>query len=206
MATQARRWALLLLALATLAVSLLACQAPGGGASQGNAGDIVISTPAGAPSATPTAPPFTIGAWPSNTTPNAHDKITIYVICMVQDPTTGGPSKPAVGLRVQVNVHPPINRSYVATTSGDGMAKIRVTFSDPHPGQPVAVDVATTWQGVTYRRQTFFTPGPQAKPSPTSGDKGGTPGPGGAPPTPTPTPGPNPTATPLPEPTGTTGP
>jgi hypothetical protein len=189
MATHRGRWALLLLASLTLAVSLLACQTPGttGPTSNGNTGAIVISTPAsGSVSPTPTFPPFSIGAWPSNTTPNASDSITIYVICQVQDPKTGGPTRPAAGVRVQVNLHGPVNQSYAGRTGSNGIATIRVSFSVSQPGSPVFVDVSAIWQGVTYRRQSFFTPAPQAKPSPTAdghghGGGGGTPGPGTTP-------------------------
>jgi hypothetical protein len=202
----ARWWVSLVLALAMLTLSLAACQVPSTGDSSGNTGAVVVSTAGdGSSAATPTLPPFTIGAWPSNSAPRARDSITIYIICMVQDPATGGASRPARGLRVSVSLRSPINHAYSGTTGRDGVAIVHVKFDDTHPGSPVAVDVATTWQGVTYRGQTFFTPAPQGKSSPTPGDGGATPGPGAPPPTPvtSPTPAQQPTATPMPEPTDT---
>jgi hypothetical protein len=205
----------LLLALATLTLCIGACQAPGSGESIGNTGAIVVSTAvAGTSAATPTLPPFTIGAWPSNATPRARERLTIFIICLVQDPATGGASGPAGELRVHVTVRTPINHASSGTTGSDGIAIVPVTFDDAHPGLPVAVDVVTTWQGITYRGQTFFTPAPQGKSSPTPNDTGATPSPGAAasltasptpPPAPvaSPTPMPNPTATPVPAPTAT---
>ncbi len=184
MATHPTRWALLLLALATLLVALVACQTPtaDGSSSSGNTGAIIISTPVGgSTSPTPAFPPFTIGAWPSNTTPDASDTITIYVICQLQDPTMTTPSKPAAGVKVRVNILDPINQSYTKTTGKDGIATVKFSFKDSRPGSPVTVEVSTTWQGVTYSREIFFTPAPQAKPSPSPGT-GGTPGPGVTPP------------------------
>ena len=90
----ARRWALLLPALAILTVSLLACQVPGQSGSQGNSispTSLIVSPPvAGSASATPTFAPFTIGAWPSNSMPDANDRMVIFIICRVQDPTMIG--------------------------------------------------------------------------------------------------------------------
>jgi hypothetical protein len=195
MATHTRRWALLLLALATLAVSLVACQLPSSDPTPSNStGAIIISTPVGdSASATPVFPPFTIGAWPSDTTPNASDTITIYVICQTQDPSMNTLSKPAVGLRVRVSILDPINQSFTKTTGADGIASVKVSFKDSHPGAPVTVNVSATWKGVNYTRQIYFTPAPQAKPSPSPGGGGGTPGPGVTPP---PTPILPPTASP----------
>ncbi len=221
---QTRLWMPLLLALVTLILSLAACQAPGSSDSiantGANTGAIVVSTAIGGSAAgTPTQAPFSIGAWPSNSTPNPQDTITIYIICLVQDPAAGGVAKPASGLHVRVNLRSPINHAYSGTTGVDGVARVKVKFNDRHPGSPVAVDVATTWQGVTYRGQTYFTPIPNGKSSPTPGDGDATPSPEVATPqvlqgqptppppaAPTPTPRPNPTATPVPQPTDTPAP
>lgn len=185
MATHPKRWALLSMALATLLVALVACEAPGADSTNtGNTGAIIISTPiGGSASATPVFPPFTIGAWPSDTTPDASDTISIYVICQMQDPTMTTPSKPAVGLRVKISVLDPINQTFTKTTGNDGIATAKVTFKISHPGSPVTVNVSTTWKGVNYTRQTFFTPAPEAKPTPSPSPGGGvTPGPGETPP------------------------
>jgi hypothetical protein len=204
MARRTQPWLLLLLALslALLTVSLLACQVPGRSDSW-RQGVLIISTPAdGSASATPSFPPFTIGAWPSNSMPDASDRITIYVICRVQDPTMTKPSTPAIGLQVQVHLLDPINQSYDGTTRSDGIAMVPVTFNDRHPGLTVLVAVATTWHGVIYQSQTSFTPAPQPQPSPSPPSGGGTPSPRpGKTPSPTPRPGPPPTPPPTPAPT-----
>ena len=203
METRARRWALLLPALAILSASLLACQVPGQTAFQGNSLSptslIRSSAAAGSVSATPTVAPFTIGAWPSNAMPDANDRLVIFIICRVQDPTMIGSSAPSAGMKVQVLVRAPINRSYAGTTNGDGMARVPIAFNDAHPGQPVTVDVVATWHDVTYQSQTSFTPAPGGQPQQPSSSG---PPKHGEMPTPTPPPGspPKPTATPPPTP------
>jgi hypothetical protein len=201
MAKHFRRWALLPLALAMLALCLVACHAPGSADTQGKTGGIVVSTAVGgSSSATPTLPPLTIGVWPSTMTPGARDSITIYVICVVQDPARGGPIGPAVGLQVRVRLSGPITQTYTVTTGPEGLAQVRVSFTVAHPGESVTVDVVTTWNGLTYQGQTSFMPGAGGVPSPTP-SPAATP-----PPAPSPTPGPNPTLTLTPAPTATTGP
>ena len=185
METPARRWALLLPALAILTVSLLACQVPSQSAAQGNSispTSLTMSPPAaGSASATPTFAPFTIGAWPSNAMPDANDRMVIYIICRMQDPTMTGPSTPSGGMKVRVRVLAPINRSYSGTTNGDGMASVPIAFTDAHPGPPVTVDVAATWHDMTYQSQTSFTPASGGQPPQPSGSgpprHGGTPTP-----------------------------
>jgi len=180
------------LALALLAVCLVACQAPGSAADQGKktSGNLVLSTAVGgSPSATPTLPPLFISVWTSTMAPGTSDSLTIYVLCMVQDPALGELVGPAVGLPVRLRLSSPINQSYTATTSRDGLAQVRVSFTGVHPGQPVIVEVAATWHGATYRGQTVFMPGAGGAPSPTPS------------PASTPTPASSPTETPEQEPT-----
>ena len=185
MGLQARRFATLLVALSMLSVALVACQAPavsGSGGSSANQG-FALSTPPPA-SPTPTFPPFTIGAWPSNYSPNNPDTITIYVICRTQDQSMKTPAQPPnPGVKVSVLVGAPINQSFTATTGPDGIATVQVAFSDPAPGTPVIVTVTANYNGATYSNQTFFTPGATFTPTPTAGASttpgatpGGTPG------------------------------
>jgi hypothetical protein len=208
MAKHTRRWAPLLLALVLLALCLVACQAPGSADAQGKTGKLLISTAvAGSSSPTPTLPPFTIGVWtspttPTTPTPGARESLTIYVLCIVQDPARGGPIGPAVGLQLGVRLSGPITQSFTATTGRDGLAQVRVSFAAAHPGKPVTVDVVTTWQGVTYQEHTFLMLGAGGVPTPTP-----TPSPAAtSSPATSPTPGPKPTATPAPKPTATTAP
>lgn len=179
MGAQARRFALMVVALGVLAVGLVACQptpiTTTGGTASGNI--LAINTAAANnASPTPTFPPFTIGAWPSNYSPNNPDTITIYVICRVQDPTMQSPAKPpAAGLPVTIFVQGAINQTFTATTGADGIATAQVAFSDPSPGVPVVVQVTANYGGHTYTNDTFFTPGATFTPTPTLGP-GVTPG------------------------------
>jgi hypothetical protein len=191
MATHARRWALLSLALAMLALGLVACQAPDSAAARGKSGNIVVSPAvAGSSSPTPTLSPLTIGVWTSTMTPGARDTITIYVLCMLQDPSRGRLTGPAVGIAIRVRLSDPVNQSFTGTTGRDGLAQVRVSFTDAHPGKPVIVDVVTVWHGMTYQGQTYFLPGAGGVPSPTpSPSPSLTPSPASTlPPTPAPSP------------------
>lgn len=191
MSVHAKRFALLLIAFGIIAVSLVACQTPS--ADTGSSNTILIPTPNSANlTPTPKFPPFTIGAWPSNFSPDLNDSITIYVVCRVQDQTMQGPSHPPPSLTVVISVGSPINQQFTARTGGDGYATQSFSFNDPVPGQPVIVTVSTTYSNATYNAETFFTPGPKAAPSPTSaptppnggGGPGGKPTPPGGPPVP----------------------
>jgi hypothetical protein len=175
MGAQARRFAILLVALSSLSVTLVACQVSG--TSSGSSGDsgatFTFTTPNPKnQSPTPTFPTFTIGAWPSNYTPQALDNITIYVLCRVQNPSMNGPASPPPSLTVTIQVDPPINKTLTGTTDANGLAAIPLSFSDPSPGTPIQVTVYANWQNHTYSNRTFFTPGatytptPKASPSP----------------------------------------
>lgn len=174
--TPARRWALLLpaLALAMLTVSLStlsACQLAGQSAFQGSsrsasAPSLIMSVPhTGSAAATPTGAAFTIGAWPSDSMPGPNKHVVIYVMCRMQDPTMRGPGTPAAGITVQVRVLDPINWSYDGTTKSDGMtmARVPIALHAARLGRPVTVDVAATWHHVTYQSQTSFTPAPGSR-------------------------------------------
>ncbi len=175
-------WATLLLALMTLALSLSACQVPLDSSASANTAAVVVATDvAGSSSATPSVPPFTIGVWTSNSSPQARGTITVYILCMTQDQTTGGPSGPASGIHVRIKVLAPINRTYSGTTAADGTAAVKVKYDDKHSGSPVAVDVTATWHGATYQGQTYFTPAPQGTVSPTPSRTSTTPIPNASP-------------------------
>lgn len=170
MGIHARRFAILLLALSTLSVTLVACQTtgvtPGAG---GNAGSgFTFTTPNAKLSPTPTFPAFTIGAWPSNFSPQALDNITIYVLCRVQNASMTGPAQPPPPLTVTVQVAAPINKVLSGKTDASGLAAIPLSFSDPSPGTPVQVTVFANWGSSTYQNSTFFTPGATYTPTPKS--------------------------------------
>lgn len=188
MSVQARRFALLFITFGVMAISLVACQSPN--SSNQSANNTILIPTQNAQNLTPTPkfPGFTIGAWPSNFSPNLNDTITIYVVCRVQDSSMQGPSQPPpAGLPVTVNVGSPVSQQLSARTTADGYAVVTFSFNDPSPGQPVVVDVTTNYNGAQYKAQTFFTPGPRTQPTPTQGAQS-TPGNGGGNGTPPPHP------------------
>jgi hypothetical protein len=169
---RARRFVTLLAAFAFLSVTLVACQVTGTNSGNNNAsgsGGYTFTTPnAASQSPTPKFPTFTIGAWPSNYSPQPLDNITIYVLCRVQPTNMSGPATAPNGpLTITVQVEAPINQVYHGTTDANGLAAIPVSFSDSKPGTPVQVIVSTQWNGQPYSNSTFFTPGATLKPSPT---------------------------------------
>jgi len=176
MVIHAKQFALLVVAMSFIAVALVGCQVTG--ASSGNSGGntYVISTPnTSSNSPTPTFPPFTVGAWPSDFSPANNASITIYVLCRVQNQAMTGPAQPpSQALSVRIVLGSPIGTTYSGNTDANGLAAIPITFNDTTSGQPVTVDAYVTYNGVTYHAQTFFTPSPSA-PTPTVGPKG-TPG------------------------------
>lgn len=158
-------------ALTILSLALVACSAgvvPNPVANSGSL-NYTFTTPNPAQyTATPTFPPFTIGAWPSNYSPNVNDNITIYVIVRVQDKTMQTPPKPpSTPVTVSVELSGPINASLSGTTSADGIAAVPYVVNDPYVGQPVLVTVTANYQGQTYVATTFFTAGPGTPPTPT---------------------------------------
>lgn len=189
MSVQAKRFALLLAAFGIIAVSLVACQTPNS-ANQGTSNTILIPTQNSSNlTPTPKFPPFTIGAWPSNASPQLNDSVTIYISCRVQDQSMQGPSQPAPGLAINISVGNPVGGTYSARTGPDGYAAVTFSFNDSTPGQPVIVDAWANWNGATYHAQTFFTPGPQAPATPTEQATQGGGGGGGGQGDKTPTPG-----------------
>lgn len=215
MAKQNRPWVPLLLALTMLPLCLVACQAPSSADPRGKAKPIVVSTAVGGnSSAVPTLSPLTIGIWTSNTgsetptpatqTPTAQQtiRITIFILCMLQDSAHGGTIGPATNLQVHVHLTGPVTQSYTGTTDNGGLAQMRATFTDAHPSKPISVNVTTSWHGATYQGQTFLILGDEGTPSPSPSPSVSPTAPTGT--DPTPTTGPDPTATT--EPTATTAP
>jgi hypothetical protein len=172
MRTPARHLALLVTAATMLATSLAACAAAGGGIGPSSNGSnaITFTTPDTSQfTPTPGFPPFTIGAWVSNYSPNISDNITIYVICRVQDQTMQTASHPpSQPVSVSVILSGPINDTLSGTTGADGIAAIPYTVNDPYVGQPVDITANAVWQGQTYSARSFFTAAPGTAPTATS--------------------------------------
>lgn len=152
-----------LLSLAVLAVLLAACSAslvndPGQGQ-----GTIALHTPSLSP--TPTAPPYTIGAFASNPSPRTSDTVTIYVIFHLEQ---NGSSKPVGGASVSLYFHTyggngvdQLNsQAGGKQTADDGWAAFTLTYTNLPNQSPILVDVTVQASGQTYRQNTatFFTP------------------------------------------------
>jgi hypothetical protein len=172
------RITLLITALGALAVGLVACSGlPSVTPVSNGSNSFTFQTPDTAQNTpTPGFPLFTIGAWPSNFSPNMNDTITFYVICRVQDPTMQTPPKPPSSpVHVHLVLDAPVNQSLDGTTGTDGIAAISYVVNDPAAGQPVLVTATADYPGGPWVATTFFTPGIDVVPSPTP--KGGKPNP-----------------------------
>jgi hypothetical protein len=124
---------------------------------------------------TPTAPPYTIGAYASNESPNINDSVTIYVIFHINGKPQGGATV-SISFRyenrggiAQLN-----NQVGAKQTGDDGWAAFPITFTNLPPQQPVIVDPTVTFNGQTYvpiqDKPAFFTPvAPTPSPSTTPG-------------------------------------
>lgn len=166
---QAKRFGLLMIVLCLLGISLVACSAsdsPVAGSSD-NSGINGFKTP-NASLFTPTAtfPPFTIGIWPSNYSPQNNDTVTIYVLCRTHQDMNNPPA-PAAQLSIHVQVYDPINKGADGKTDDTGLAAIPISFSDPLSGRPVRVDATVTYGGKGYLATTYFTPAVTTAPTAT---------------------------------------
>ena len=192
MQREARRLTLLAAALLLAALLLAACSTPSAPLpSSSNGGINVFRTPnPNAASPTPTFPPFTVGAWPSDYSPANNATMTIYVLCKRQPADMSGPSQPMVGVPVDVYIGAPLNQDISQSanpkpvTDSSGLAAVQFDLNDPQSGLPVTVQVSVVLGNQTYHAETCFTPNPTAAPTAT----------------------PNPDATPSGTATGTAGP
>jgi hypothetical protein len=127
---------------------------------------------------TPTAPAYTIGAWPSNPSPHVNDSITIYVIFHVGGRGVGGAtvSLSFYSLNTRGNVTPVAqlnNQVSAQQTTEDGWAAFPLTCTGLSSQTPILVYVSVSYQGQSYEENqaaTFFTPlqgSPTPTPSPT---------------------------------------
>jgi hypothetical protein len=167
MTEQVKRVALVVAALCVVTVALVGCQTSTVPiSSSNNSGINAFSTPnAALRTPTPTFPPFTIGVWPSNYSPDNNETITIYVICRIQDQSMADPPTAAPGLSVQIFVGDPLNQSNTLTTDADGMAAWQLQLHDAPSGVPIQVTATTNYGGTTYSNGTFFTASPLGGPA-----------------------------------------
>ena len=164
-----KRWIIASVTLCLLAIALVACDSsPVPGSSNGNGAVPGFKTPnPGLFTPTPTFPPFTVGAWPSNYSPQKNDTVTIYVLCRIQDATMNHPSQPAGSLSVHIDV-PDLGKSADGNTDAEGLAAIPITYVGAATGKPVRVNVRVTYKGKVYTAETLFTPDVSHAPTPTA--------------------------------------
>jgi hypothetical protein len=172
MRLKTQRLGLLLVSFLLIGIAVAACASPQGSTpyNSGSSGN-VFQTPAILSSPTPAFPGFTVGAWPSNYSPGNNGTITIYVICRIQDPSMQTPPRAAGNVPIVLNFQPVANaavnlQSMTGQTGADGIAAFTFTFNDPTSGVPILVQASATYNGLSYTAQTFFTPNPEAKPTP----------------------------------------
>ncbi len=177
MRTRARQFGLVGTLLFLLATILAACAAPTvvPSTSSNNGNINVFRTPnPNDASPTPTFPPFTVGAWPSNYSPANNASMTIYVLCKAQPTNQSGPATPVVGATVDIYVGAPVNVDVTngpnkPVTDASGLATGQFDLNDPHSGVPVTVTITVVLGNKTYRAATFFTPSPTEAPTATPG-------------------------------------
>jgi len=172
MRLKTQRLGLLLVSFLLIGIAVVACGSPQGSTpnNSGSSGN-VFQTPAILSSPTPPFPGFTIGTWPSNYSPGNNGNLTIYVICRIQDPSMQNPATPAANVTVNITfssagADPLSLNGMSAQTGRDGIAAFTFPFNDPYSGVPVVVQAIANYNGVSYTAQTFFTPNPEAKPTP----------------------------------------
>jgi hypothetical protein len=168
----ARRIALLVIGLGLLTTSFVACASSGsptdGSSPDSGVGGFKTPNPA-LFTPIPTFPAFTIGAWPSNYSPQNNDTVTIYVICRAQPSNLSSPPQPPnPPVNVHVEIHDPFAKTADGVTDASGLAAIPISFSDPKSGYPVRVYVSAPYGGRTYNAETVFTPNVTQPPPPTA--------------------------------------
>jgi hypothetical protein len=178
MRTHARTFGLVGTLLFLLTVILAACAAPSVpvNTTSDNGGINVFRTPNPRDaSPTPTFPPFTVGAWPSNFSPANNEHMTIYVLCKQQVASMNGPAISVLNMPVDIYIGAPVNQDISdpkggkPTTDATGLATGQFDLNDPKSGLPVTVSITVTLGGKTYHADTFFTPNPTQAPTPTPG-------------------------------------
>jgi hypothetical protein len=157
----------------------------------------ILIHPVNSPTPSLGQPPYFLGAWVSDSSPQPASMVTVYVRMtnsVTQDPV------PGVAVTVYARLCQNGGGGHTfgpATTGADGLATLQVSFEGLQVGQPICLTASAALAGQTYTADTTFTAASPAKPTatPTSSDasgggdgKGGGGG-GGFPfPTPTPTP------------------
>lgn len=158
-----RRHIAVAIVIAALSIGLVAC----GTQTQAASGNYfpVIRAPVVDGSPTPGPLIYTVGTWPSNSSPLPTDLVTIYV-------SFRNEGKPVAGAQAFVQVGD-IQTLGPRATDSNGYAAFTAFFAGAQPGRPVTVTARVSYHGQTYENTTTFTPIPhssQVTPTPTPSD------------------------------------
>lgn len=175
MRTHARRYGLMGTVLFLLVSILAACAAPSvptnSPSDNGNGVNVFRTPNPNDASPTPTFPPYTVGAWPSNYSPANNEHMVIYVLCKSQPKDQHGAATAMSGISVDIYIGDPVNTdiSPKPVTDSTGLATGQFDLNDPKSGQPVTVTITVNMGGKNYQAETFFTPNPTQAPTATPG-------------------------------------
>ena len=165
---------MLLVLAAALVVFVSACTASLVNDPSSSQPTIALHTPAPNLTPTPTAPPYTIGAFSNNETPNVSDSVTVYVIFHLAGQPVGGATV-VVNFYTKRQGTPIVQLNNEITpqqTAPDGWAAFPLTFTGLSSKEAVLADITVSYNGQTYLRQgayIFTAVQPSPTPSPTSG-------------------------------------
>ena len=149
---QRKQYTPLALGLVSMMVFLVGCSLTGNApVNTTNTNGIVLSS--GANATPPPFPPFTIGAWVSNQTPQKGDKDHLYVLARIQPADMQSPASPAVNQGVTAVID---GVSQSLPTDSDGFAKFDFD-ANASPTKPSVINVYATYQNVQYATTTFYT-------------------------------------------------
>jgi hypothetical protein len=141
-------------AVVSLAVFMVGCSLTGN-APVATTSDTGLTLGGGNSTVTPPPfPPFTVGAWVYDASPQKGDKDHVYVLTRVQDPTMQKPSSPpspGVGVSVVID-----GVGQNKTTDSDGYAVFDFD-ANATPTKPSIITVTTSYHGQQYQTTTFYT-------------------------------------------------
>ena len=151
--TQRKHLLPLALGIVSLLTFFAGCTLSGSPSANNTSGTTGIVLNTGANASPPPFPPFTIGAWVHDQTPQKGEKNHLYVFARIQSADMTSPAKPAVGLTINVVID---GTSQNQPTDADGSVKFDFD-SNATPTTPSVINVYATYNNVQYTTTTFYT-------------------------------------------------